>query len=171
MSLSKNIENAFLKSMGYNDIEDKELKQTMKENAENLSSDISNAIIEFLQAQEFNITKMKAIVKLDQLTTTGNLNADIKSTVQSTIPPTTVGIPTPPAGGALPNPAPIPLSILKSTAKGGVTIPRLKLKSVAGQGGSMNAVGYAYVGRNNPVSPNESNEDETIVKLVDVVDR
>ena len=34
----------------------------------------------------------------------------------------------------------------------------------------MNAVGYAYVGRNNPVSPNESGEDDTIVKLIDVKD-
>ena len=34
----------------------------------------------------------------------------------------------------------------------------------------MNAIGYAYVGRDNPVSPNESGEDKTIVKLIDIVD-
>ena len=43
-------------------------------------------------------------------------------------------------------------------------------KTGGGQGGSMNAVGYAYVGKKNPVSPNESNEDKTVVQLLDVVD-
>ena len=35
----------------------------------------------------------------------------------------------------------------------------------------MSAVGYAYVGRNNPISPNESGENKTVVELVDVRDK
>ena len=168
MSLKKDIENAFLKTIGYDEIEDLDSKKNMKKKAETFGSDISKSIVDFLQKQEFTITKMKAIVKLDELTTTGGLNADIRTTVQSTIQPGTVSIG---AGLAtVPTPGPIPVPLNPATVRKGVDIPKLKLKSSGGQGGSMNAVGYAYVGRNNPVSPNESNEDKTIVQLIDVVD-
>ena len=170
MSLSNDIKNAFLKSMGYDDIEDQDAKKTMENSAENLGLDISKAVVDFLQKQEFTITKMKAIVKLDELTTTGPLDADIKTSVQTNVPPMTFGLPTPPMGGAIGHPAPIPISVSPMTAKKGVTIPKIKLNKTGGQGGSMNAFGYAYVGRNNPVSPNESNEDKTVVQLIDVVD-
>ena len=164
MGLKKDIENAFLKSMMYDQIEDKEARKTMKKNAESLGTDIGKAVVDFLQKQEFTITKMKAIVKLDELSTTGPLNANIRPSVQSTIPAgifaTTALIPNPP----------IPVPVMGVTAKNGVDIPKLKLKTTGGQGGSMNAVGYAYVGRKNPVSPNESNEDKTVVQLLDVVD-
>ena len=107
---------------------------------------------------------MKAIVKLDELSTTGPLSANIRPTVQSMIPAgifaTTALIPNPP----------LPVPVMGVTAKNGIDIPKLKLKTRGGQGGSMNAVGYAYVGRKNPVSPNETNEDKTVVQLIDVVD-
>ena len=57
---------------------------------------------------------------------------------------------------------------------GGVTIPKLKLTGKTGKlpasrtGGSMNATGYAYVGVKNPIGPNESNENKTKVKLINV---
>ena len=169
MSLKKNIENAFLKTIGYDDIEDRESKSQMKKKAQTFGSDVSNAIVDFLQAQEFTITKMKAIVKLDELSTTGPLNADIKTSVQSTIQPGTVTIGA--GAAAIPTPAPIPISVNPITARGGVNIPKLRLDKSGGQGGSMNAIGYAYVGRNNPISPNESNEEKTTVQLLDVVEK
>jgi hypothetical protein len=169
MSLKKNIENAFLKTIDYDSVDDTESKKIMKKKAETFGSDISNAIVNFLQVQEFTITEMKAIVSLDEIKTTGKLSADIKSSVQSTIQPGTVTIGA--GAAAIPTPAPIPVSVNPVTAKGGVDIPKLKLNKRGGQGGSMSAVGYAYVGRNNPVSPNESGENRTIVKLEKVKDK
>ena len=169
MSLKKNIENAFLKTIGYDDIEDVDSRKSMKQKAETFGSDVSDAIVEFLQAQEFTITKMKAIVALDDIKTTGKLSADIKSTVQSTIQPLTVSVGTTPA--VIPTPAPIPVPVNPITTKGGVDIPKLNLSRRGGQGGSMSAVGYAYIGRNNPISPNESGENKTVVELVDVRDK
>tara|TARA_Y100000004_G_C8884650_1_gene399143 strand:- start:508 stop:1005 length:498 start_codon:yes stop_codon:yes gene_type:complete len=164
MSLRKDIENAFLKTMEYDNIEDRDARKKMKEKAEDLGVDISRAVVDFLQKQELTITKMKAIVKLDELTTTGPLSANIRPSVQTMIPAgifaTTALIPNPPV--------PVPVSGI--TARNGVDIPKLRLKTGGGQGGSMNAVGYAYVGKKNPVSPNESNEDKTVVQLLDVVD-
>ena len=159
MGLTKDIEAAFLKSMG--NPED-------KGNLPGLAEDLSKAIIDFLQKQEFNITKMKAIVQLEELTTTGDLSANIKSTVQAVIPPSTIGLPAPPTGGSPPNPVPIPLNISTVSGTKGVIIPKLRLKSKAGQGGNMDAVGYAYIGTQNPISPSESNETKTTVQLVKI---
>ena len=160
MSLKKNIENAFLNTIGYDQIDDMEARKNMKQKAQSFGKDVSDAIVEFLQAQEFTITKMKAIVSLDELRTTGKLSGDIKNSTQCQIPI-----------GVVANPAPIPLPINPVTTKKAVDIPKLKLNRSGGQGGSMTAVGYAYVGRNNPVSPNESGEDKTIVQLIDVKEK
>ena len=164
MSLKKNIENAFLKTIGYDDIEDRESRSQMKEKAETFGSDVSSAIVDFLQAQEFTITKMKAIVALDEIQTSGKLPADLNSRVQYMIPPGVFA-----TSALIPNP-PVPISPMSPTNKAGVDIPKLNLKRRGGQGGTMTARGYAYVGRNNPVSPSESGEDDTIVKLIDVKD-
>ena len=159
MGLTKDLEAAFLKSMG--DPED-------KGNVPGLAEDLSKAIIDFLQKQEFNITKMKAIVQLEKLSTSGDLSANVKSTVQTIIPASTIGLPAPPTAGSPPNPVPIPLNVSTMTGAKGVIIPKLRLKSKSGQGGNMDAVGYAYIGAKNPVSPSESNETKTTVKLVKV---
>ena len=164
MSLKKNIENAFLKTIGYDDIEDRESKSLMKEKAETFGSDVSSAIVDFLQTQEFTITKMKAIVALDEIKTSGKLSADLSNRVQYMIPAGVF------ATSALVPAPPVPISPMSPTNKAGVDVPKLDLKRRGGQGGTMNAVGYAYVGRNNPVSPSESGEDDTIVKLIDVKD-
>lgn len=169
MGLSKDIENTFLKTMGYDMMEDKDAKKAIKKSAKTLGVDLSKSIIDFLQKQEFNITEMKAIVKLDKLTTTGNIKANIEPTVQALIPIGSVVLPS-----LTPNPVPIPANISSLTGLNGVTIPKLKLTSKPGKllpsrtGGNMNAIGYAYVGVKNPVGPNESNENKTKVKLINV---
>ena len=43
--------------MGYDAIEDANTKQTMKANAEKMGNGISKAVIDWVQKQEFNITK------------------------------------------------------------------------------------------------------------------
>ena len=45
MSLRKDIENAFLKTMEYDNIEDRDARKKMKEKAEDLGVDISSKII------------------------------------------------------------------------------------------------------------------------------
>ena len=107
---------------------------------------------------------MKAVVALDEIQTSGKLPADLNSRVQYMIPPGVFA-----TTALIPNP-PVPISPMAPTNKAGVDIPKLNLKRRGGQGGTMTARGYAYVGRNNPVSPSESGEDDTIVKLIDVKD-
>ena len=68
-----------------------------------LSIGIAEAVTKWMMKQEFNITEMKAVVQLEELTTTGNLLADVLSTVQSTIPYSSVMLPS-----GVPNPIPIP---------------------------------------------------------------
>ncbi len=51
MSLKKDIENAFLKTIGYDEIEDLDSKKNMKKKAETFGSDISKSIVDFLQKQ------------------------------------------------------------------------------------------------------------------------
>ena len=154
MGLKLDIENAFLKSVGDPD---------NKGNFPQLAQDISDSIIKFLQAQEFTIMEMKAIVKLDELTTTGDLKANVESSVQAIIPPATVAVGT--GAASIPNPVSLPIGISAVTGLQGVTIPKLSLNKKAGQGGNMTAVGYAYIGENNPVGPDEKGIQSTKVKL------
>ena len=62
-----------------------------------------------------------------------------------------------------PSGAPAPLI----NSKKGVVIPKLDLSNRGGQGGLMVSKGHAYIGRN-PVSPNETNENNTRVKLINI---
>ena len=166
MGLAKDIENVFLDTMGYHKMEDKVARQTIKMNAEKLGRGISKAVVKWVQKQNFNITKMKAIVQLEKLNTTGDIMADVQSQLQGQIPVGTVFVP--PSG--MPNILPMPITMNSLTTKRAVKIPKLRLNKKVGHGGSMEAVGYAYVGINNPISPNESNETKTTVKLVNVKD-
>ena len=149
MGLKTDIENAFVEALGV-DVDD-------KGNYPELAQNLTDAIIKFIQAQKFTITDMKAILEVEEMTTTGDLTADIKSevTYQKQNWP----------GG---NPSPI-LKIPLSNNKGGVKIPKLNLKKSKGQGNSMRSVGHAYIG-SNPVDSAEKNDtpDDNVVQLVDV---
>ena len=122
---------------------DTELDDVQANNLFNVSEGIANAVIDFLTKQTFTITEMKSILKVEEISTTGPLQADVQITVATA------------TGGNV------------VQGKNGVKIPTLNLKSGGGgQGGAMTAVGHAYIGRN-PVDSEESNEDLTKVKLLD----
>ena len=133
MGLASDIEQVFLDTMG--NPED-------KGNVPGLAQGISNAIIDFLTKQTFTITEMKSILEVEEISTTGPLQADVLQTVATA------------TGGNV------------VQGKNGVVIPTLNLKRGGGQGGAMISVGHAYIGRN-PVDSEESNEDLTKVKLLD----
>ena len=119
-----------------------ELDDIQANNLSNVAGGIANAVIDFLTKQTFTITEMKSILEVEEISTTGPLQADVLPTV------TTV------AGG----------NVVMGIK--GVLIPTINLKKFGGQGGAMKAVGHAYIGRNS-VDPEESNEDLTKVKLLD----
>ena len=121
---------------------DTELDDVQANNLFNVSEGIANAVIDFLKKQTFTITEMKSILEVEEISTTGPLQADVLPTV------TTL------TGGNV------------VQGKNGVLIPSVSLKKFGGQGGAMKAVGYSYIGRN-PVDSEESNEDLTKVKLLD----
>ena len=86
MGLSKDIENVFLDVMKYDDIDDTDARKAMKESAQKMGSGMSKAIISWVQKQEFNITKMKAILQLENLSTTGPMFADVQQSLMAEIP-------------------------------------------------------------------------------------
>ena len=136
MGLASDIEKVFLKTMGEPEDEG---------NVPEMAQGLANAVIDFLTKQTFTITEMKSILEVEEISTTGPLQADVLPTV--TI-----------VNGFGPG------NVVMGTK--GVLIPSINLKKFGGQGGAMKAVGYAYIGRN-PVDSEESNEDLTKVKLLD----
>jgi len=151
MGLKSDIKNAFLTSMGHDDMptettDDVKSKKNMDKKADKLSDDISNAIVDFLQKQEFTITKMKASLEVEDIKTTGPLNG------------MTFGRQTPSRTGRV------------ARTKQPVTVAninKLGLSKKGGQGGVLRATGHAYIGRN-PIPGSDTNEDNTTVKLIDV---
>ena len=136
MGLRSDIEDALFKSMG--EPED-------KGNVPQLAEGIADAVINFLTKQTFTITEMKSVLEVEEISTTGPLQADVLPTV----------ITAPDASGG---------NVVQG--KNGVVIPKVSLKRDGGQGGAMKAVGHAYIGRN-PIDNEETNEDLTKVKLLD----
>ena len=136
MGLASDIEKVFLKTMG--EPED-------KGNVPEMAQGLANAVIDFLTKQTFTITEMKSILEVEEISTTGPLQADVLPLVKTA----------PDAAGG---------NVVMGTK--GVLIPSINLKKFGGQGGAMKAVGHAYIGRN-PVDSEESNEDLTKVKLLD----
>jgi hypothetical protein len=150
VGLKSDIKNAFLKSMGYDDMpseeqSDRKSRKTMNKKVDVLSEEIKQAIIDFLQKQEFTITKMKASLEVEEIKTVAPLTADVLQSV--TI-----------VNGFGPG------NVVVGTK--GVLIPKLNLGKQGGQGGVLKATGHAYIGRNN-VPGGDTNEDTTIVKLLD----
>ena len=121
---------------------DVELDDAQDNNLYNTAEGIANAVIDFLTKQTFTITEMKSILEVEEISTTGPLQADVLPTVTTAV------------GG----------NVVMGTK--GVLIPKVNFKKFGGQGGAMKAVGHAYIGRN-PVDSEESNEDLTKVKLLD----
>ena len=121
---------------------DVELDDVQDNNLYNTSEGIANAVIDFLTKQTFTITEMKSVLEVEEISTTGPLQADVLPTVTTAV------------GGNV------------VQGKNGVVIPKVNFKKFGGQGGAMKATGHAYIGRN-PVDNEETNEDLTKVKLLD----
>ena len=56
---------------------DVELDATQNNNLLNMSEGIANAVIDFLTKQTFTITEMKSILEVEEISTTGPLQADV----------------------------------------------------------------------------------------------
>jgi hypothetical protein len=146
MGLSKDIENAFLKSMDLDNIDDDKSKKIIKKNMKILSADLTEAISKFIQAQVFNITKMEAALEVESIRTATSTFGSVLPKVTYVTP---AGTPAPLVGG-----------------NKGVVIPALQLSSKTGvTGGRLDAKGKAYIGPND-VGP--SNEKKTKVQLLKV---
>ena len=157
MGLSKDIEDALVKSLGPDAVG--------KGNIPELAIDISNAVVKFLQAQTFQITEMKAILEVEDMKTTSTLSADVLPSVTTMVPP---GVPTAGSPAAQFSTAPAVGNVTQGVK--GVMIPPINIAKKGGQGGQLISKGYSYIG-NNPVSRTESNVDKTKVKLLKVVDK
>ena len=131
MGLKSDIKDAFLKSMGNPEDEG---------NVDGLASDLSNAIIDWLQDQTFEITEMRATLEVDSLNTTGPLTGDVLPSVTTA------------AGGG---------PVIIGTK--GVLLPPVNLKRMGGQGGTLLTEGNAWINKKTSVSKESSK-----VKLVKV---
>ena len=147
MGLKTDIKKAFLTSMGNPEDEG---------NIDGLSQDIVDAIIKFLTKQTFTVVELKAILEVEELSTTGPLQADVLPTVTTIVNGGMTGAPGPVVGA----------QGVVSKGKQGVLIPKVDYSKNGGQGGVMMSKGHAYIGRN-PVDSSESNEDLTKVKLLE----
>ena len=155
--MKTDIKNAFLKSAGQDPINpDPQIDAGM----EILSVELTKTLVKWIQKQDFQITEMKALVQLEELTTTGTILGDVNPTVSAVVPQGSVMLP-----AGVPNPIPIPCFVQKLTGKKGVSIPALFLSLNGGHGGVLQSIGHAYVGINN-VDPTETNVDNTKVKLL-----
>tara|TARA_Y100000996_G_scaffold375289_1_gene325986 strand:- start:757 stop:1251 length:495 start_codon:yes stop_codon:yes gene_type:complete len=161
VSLKKDIENAFLDSLGKKPEDD-------KGNIPKLAENLTEAIVSFLQKQTFTITELESILRVEEIKTTGTLPADVLDKVEVK----TEGITGTPSGGGgiVPGTGEGIGSVQRRSGKEGVKIPKLDLKLSGGQGGSMTAIGHSYIGTN-PVDSRERNNQhgDNKVKLLKVV--
>ena len=139
MGLSSDLEQVFLDNLSDAGTESVEVDAQQQAKIRQLSQGISNAIINFLTKQTFTITEMKATVELDGLRTTGPITTEAQIT---TAVAGSVGIARP----------------------GQPILNSLNLGNTGGQGGVLETVGYAYLGKSSPMG--EDNSDETQVKLI-----
>ena len=109
-------------------------------NVDDLAQGLTDAIINFLTKQTFTITEMRATVELD----------GIRTTAPITLEPPGLTVVTPAGPG--------------SVAPGQPILNSLNLGNTGGQGGVLETVGYAYLGKSSPMG--DDNSDETQVKLI-----
>jgi len=125
-------------------------------NCSNLAQAQTDAIVDWITAQTFRITEMKAILEIEKFKTTAPTTANIQPTVMASagIPVVAGGIPGP---GSTTGPG-----MLQGTNKG-VLVPKISFKKSGGMGGALITKGYAYIG-DNPVG--SSPETKTKVQLL-----
>lgn len=160
MSLKSNIEDAFIKALG-TDPDD-------RGNIPKLAEELTEAIVDFLQEQTFTITELESILRVEEIKTTGTLSADVLTDVE--VKTDKIKSPSPTSyGGVMNGQGQGTGNVTRRSGKEGVKIPKLDLRLSSGQGGSMTAIGHAYVG-NNPVDSRERNNQhgDNKVKLLKI---
>jgi len=108
-------------------------------NVDDLAQGLTDAIINFLTKQTFTITEMRATVELDGIRTTAPITTELPLTTVTPVGP-------------------------GSVAPGQPILSALNLGNTGGQGGVLETVGYAYLGKSSPMG--DDNSDETQVKLI-----
>ena len=107
MSLRQKIEDAFVEALG--------VDPENKGNIPKLADNLTEAIVDFLQKQTFTITELESILRVEEITTTGTLPADVLPDVKVK----TEGITGTPSGGG---------GIVPGTGKGEGNVDRKKVK-------------------------------------------
>lgn len=123
-------------------------------NCSNLAQAQTDAIVDWITAQTFRITEMKAILEIEKFKTTAPTTANVQPTVMAS-----AGIPVATSMGPGSTTAP-------GTLQGGshgVLVPKVNFKKTGGMGGALITKGYAYIGEN-PVG--SSPETKTKVRLL-----
>ena len=154
MSLKSEIEEALVNALS--------VEPDNKGNLPQLAEDLTKAIVKFIQQQTFTITEMESILRVEEIKTTGTLEADVLNKVK------TRG-----EGRGTGNQGmPVTTQVRSEVSNGrkGVKIPKLDLRLSNGQGGSLTAIGHSYIGQN-PVDSTERNSThgDNKVKLLEVV--
>ena len=108
-------------------------------NVDDLAQGLTDAIINFLTKQTFTITDMKASIQIENLRTTAPITTELPLTTVTPVGP-------------------------GSAAPGQPILSALNLGNTGGQGGVLDTVGYAYLGKTTPKG--DDNSDETSVKLL-----
>ena len=175
MSLTRNLEQAFLDNKYGRSVDVNSLSSAEKSNISILAEDMADAIAEFITAQTFKITHMIADVEMDEIKTASPIQGevlDVDTNVDVTSVNTTVTGQINTYGAMIPGAkgtgtgrgtgegktSPVMVGGRKSGASG----PGLVLqKGPGGQGGRMTSAGKATVGRRGMVDFNT----ETEVKL------
>ena len=151
MGLKSDIYNVFYETLSDAGGESIELSSFQEKKVDKLASGLTDAIVDFIQKQEFQITEMRATVDIEEIKTSGPYQADLN-------PSTTFGgypITSPPGG---------------FTA---VNMPSVFLSKTRGQGGMMTAKAKSYIGPKSAKNRygDTNNEALTKVKLLKVKDR
>ena len=127
---------------------------------ETLAQDLTDAVSDFIQAQRFQITEMKAILEIEKFKTTAPTTANVQPTVMAS-----AGIPVVGGMGPGTTTAPGPLQ----GGSNGVLVPKVNFSKTGGQGGAMQSKGHAYIG-SNPVGSTNEKKTRVILLKADLVD-
>ncbi len=159
MGLADDIYKAMAKASGGPDGE-KGLDETQKKNLKTLGVDLSKAFTDFLIKQPLNITKTKAILEIEELSTSSPLYADVLSTLKVK-PGISVQVDPNTGVGQTIQPGDM------VGTKNAVEMKPLDLKKQGGDsGGVTTSKGYAYIGQN-PIDAAETAEELTEIKLLE----
>ena len=164
-TLTQSFYNAFEKILtAFEEDENAKLEGKRKQLLEGLSNDLAEGVKDWIVKQPFRIQKMKAVLEVEDIQTTGPRFADVLPSVQVTVPPGINTAGSSATGGPTLGATTSPMVSPVTAGTQGVMLPKLSLKKSGGDGGILIAKGHAYIG-DNPVGA--TNEGQTEVRLID----